>query len=123
MGVAPLVAVVDDDAGVRKALARLLRANGYQVETYGSAEQFLGRPPGALPDCLLLDINLERMSGLDLYERLRELQGQPPVVFITGRDQGIVEEVHRRAPGRSCLLKPFDDSVLLDAIGRAVLAA
>lgn len=124
MGVATFsIAVIDDDPGVRKALARLLRASGYLVETFASAELFLARFPNALPDCLVLDINLDGMNGLELYDRLRQPARQPPVVFITGKDQGIVDEVHRRAPDTRCLFKPFADSVLLDAIGLVVEGA
>jgi FixJ family two-component response regulator len=124
MGLAtPFVAVIEDDEGVRKALARLLRTSGYRVETFASAELFLARSPDALPDCLVLDINLEGMSGLDLYERLRRPERRPPVVFITGKGPGIVDEVQRRAPDTCCLFKPFDDLALLDAIGLVVETA
>jgi FixJ family two-component response regulator len=116
------VAVVEDDAGVRKAIARLLRTSGYRVDTYASAELFLDRRAGSPPDCLVLDINLEGMSGLDLYERLWQPQRQPAVVFLTGQDRAIVDEIRRRAPGTECLFKPCEDTVLLGAIGVAVAA-
>lgn len=110
------VGVIDDDPGVRKALARLLRTTGHRVEVFESAERFLDRPAHTWPDCLILDVNLDGMSGLDLYERLRGVEKPRRVVFITGRDDGVVEELERRAPGSTCLFKPFDEATLLAGI-------
>ena len=112
------VAVVDDDAGVRGALGRLLRVSGYRVQTFASAEEFLesGRP--AELDCLIVDVYLGWMSGSDLHAELTSTVGQaPPTVLVTAHDDATITAMLRRAEDVICLRKPFDDSSLLFAIG------
>jgi FixJ family two-component response regulator len=92
----PLVALIDDDLAVLKAVARLLRASGFEAATYRSAEDFLTAPPAAPPVCLVLDLKLGGMSGLDLLRRLRALQSGLSIIVMTGGDDPRVrEEVYR----------------------------
>lgn len=105
--------VVDDDPSVCKALARLLRIAGMEVETFESAERFLRAPLRREPDCLVLDIRMPAMSGPDLRDRLHAAGRRIPVVFITAH-----ADDEDGAPGGTAkvLRKPFDGQVLLDAI-------
>jgi FixJ family two-component response regulator len=112
------IAVVDDDDEVRASLARLLRARGFAVRAYGSAEEFLVRPREEAPDCLVLDIRLAGMTGIDLRQRLLERGVRTPVVFITALDD--VATVERIRAEAICLLKPVEDTALLDAIAGAI---
>ena len=110
------VIVVDDDASVRRGLERLLRAAGYRAETYGSAEEFLARPPIVGPCCLVLDVRMPGQGGLDLYQTLTARGEYIPAVFITGH--GDIPSVVRamKAGAVDFLAKPFDDDELLDAV-------
>jgi FixJ family two-component response regulator len=112
----PLVVLIDDDAGERKALGRLLRAGGFTPATYASAEEFLAAPPQETPICLLLDIQLEGMSGLDLQEQLHSGGSTIPFIVITGSDD---RRMRDRAEHSGCLAflrKPFEGRLLLDAL-------
>jgi FixJ family two-component response regulator len=113
----PLVlALVDDDQDVRRSVARLLRARGYVVHLFDSAEAYLARDCHA--DCAILDVHLSGISGLELEGRLRETGRGVPVVFITGRDDAAVRAAVR-ASRMPCLTKPFDEAGLLAAIAQA----
>jgi FixJ family two-component response regulator len=109
------VVVVDDDAPVRRALARLLSAVGFRVSTCSSAEDFLVRSRGDDVGCVLLDVHLPRLSGLELTGLLDRLGMTVPVVFITA-DQELAESSEMRRTGRPCLLKPIDDDALVRTI-------
>ena len=112
----PLVVLIDDDAGERKALGRLLRAGGFKPAPYASAEEFLASPPAQTPICLLLDIHLEGMSGLDLQEQLHSEGSTVPFIVITGSDD---RRMRDRAEHSGCLAflrKPFEGRLLLDAL-------
>ena len=116
----PTIFVVDDDAPVRKSLTRLLTAAGYAVEAFASAREFLAsrRPPGA--GCLVLDVNMPGLSGLDLQKALASSPHQLSIVFVTGHGD-IQMGVRAMKDGAvDFLTKPYDDSDLLDAINRAV---
>ena len=102
------IAVVEDDEGVRRALARLLRATGYAVQTYGSAEEFLNTGRAAPVDCLVLDVYLGAMNGFELHAELVEAGCAPPTVFVTAHDEPVGDRI--------CLRKPFEDGTLLDTI-------
>src|SRR6266536_5785864 len=91
------VAVVDDDDSFARALGRLLRAAGFEVRTYPSAEDFLAPTSLPQPDCLVLDIQLAGMSGLELQRRLRELGTLTPVIFVTAHDATEVREEAQQA--------------------------
>jgi FixJ family two-component response regulator len=111
------VAVVDDDAGVRGALGRLLRVSGYRVQTFASAEEFLESGPNAELDCLIVDVYLGGMSGSDLHAELAAAGRAPPTVLVTAHDDAAIAAMVRRSEEVICLRKPFDDSSLLFAIG------
>jgi FixJ family two-component response regulator len=114
------IAVVDDDASVRKSLGRLLRGAGFEVETFESAEAFLARGGGGRPDCLVLDVSLGGMSGLELRAELGRSGIRVPVVFITAHDDAATLRGLRQSPEAPCLRKPFDESLLFEAIGMAM---
>jgi FixJ family two-component response regulator len=116
---APLhVVVVDDDPPVRVALARLLSAVGFRVSTCNSAEDFLIRGRDEDVSCVLLDVHLPRLNGLELTRLLSRLGVSVPIVFITA-DQAMAESIEMRQTGRPCLLKPIDDDTLVRAISAA----
>lgn len=112
------VVVVDDDLAVRKALARLLTSAGLAVTVCGSAEEYLLQGSTFRPSCLLLDVHLPRLSGLDLHQLLIKLDQPVPVVFITA-DHDVARSDEMRQMGRPCLIKPVDEDALLAAIEAA----
>jgi two-component system, LuxR family, response regulator FixJ len=114
------VFVVDDDAAVRKALDRLLRGAGYSTCLCASAEEYLAREPGELPACLLLDIRMAGMSGLDLQRTIRGTPRSLPIVFITGHGNDADREQALTQGAVDVLDKPLDHVVLLAAIERAL---
>lgn len=114
------VVVVEDDDGMRKALDRLLRAAGYQPLLFSSAEAFLGTATAHLAACLVLDIHLPGLSGLELGRRLAASGRVPPVIFITAQDDDSAREEARQLECLAYFRKPFEGAALLDAIRRAV---
>jgi FixJ family two-component response regulator len=114
------VFVVDDDASVREALAGLIRSAGLKVETFASAQEFLARPRADGPCCLILDVRLPGLSGLDLQSRMSELDVQIPIVFITGHGDVPTTVKAMKAGAMEFLTKPFRDGDLLDAIAQAI---
>ncbi|HWS96344.1 MAG TPA: response regulator, partial [Candidatus Methylomirabilis sp.] len=79
-----VIAIVDDDPSVREGLSSLIRSAGWQVETFASAQEFLARPGAEAPSCLVLDLQLPGLSGLDLQKRMAEVGLEIPIVFLTG---------------------------------------
>jgi FixJ family two-component response regulator len=116
----PVIAIVDDEEPVRRALGRLLRASGYAVVGSASGYEFLEYLARNRPDCALLDLHMPGLSALDLLSRLLAMESRVPVVVITGHDAPGVEERVLAAGARRYLLKPLDDSVLLSAIAAAI---
>src|SRR6266436_2665993 len=114
------VFVVDDDASVREALRSLLRSAGFGVETFASAQAFLAHPPSDLPGCLVLDVRLPGLSGLDLQQRMAELNIEMPIVFITGHGDVPTSVRAMKAGAVEFLTKPFGERDLLDAIRQAI---
>ena len=115
------VAVVDDDASFACALGRLFRASGLDIRTYPSAEAFLAATTLPQPDCLVLDIHLGGMSGLDLQRRLRKLGAlAPPIVFVTAHDASGVRAEAERDGCSAYFLKPVPGKLLIEAIIKAV---
>src|SRR5437867_8891982 len=114
------VFVVDDDASVREALNGLLRSAGFAVETFASAQAFLARPPSDLPGCLVLDVGLPDLSGLDLQQRMAEMNREIPIVFITGHGDVPTSVRAMKAGAVEFLTKPFGERDLLDAIRQAI---
>jgi FixJ family two-component response regulator len=113
------VFIVDDDLSVRKALKRLLRAAGWTVATFASAEEFLDFPAAPAPGCLVVDVHLPGLNGLELQARLRAEGRSIPTVFITAYEDEQVREKALQSGAKAFLQKPFDDAVLLDAVERA----
>jgi FixJ family two-component response regulator len=111
-----LIAVVDDDVGVRTALRQLLRSAGFDAIAFESAEAFLASAKQLQVRCLIADINLPGMSGVELLQTLAENGGPPLVVLITGRDDAHTLELIGRAGNVPLLRKPFSDDALFDAI-------
>ena len=116
----PLIAVVDDDRSVLKSLARMLRLAGYAVETFCSAGEFLAALPASPPQCLVLDVHMPEMSGLELQERLAAQDTCVPVIFMTAHDTPQTRERARHAGSFGLLMKPFANEALLQAIQEAI---
>jgi len=114
------VFVVDDDASVRAAVAGLIRSAGLKVQAYASAQEFLARKPPDVPSCLVLDVRLPGLSGLDLQSRMAELDLEIPIVFITGHGDVPTSVRAMKAGALEFLTKPFRDEELLDAIANAI---
>ena len=113
------VAVVDDDPSVRRGMERLLRSAGFSAITFESAEQFLAICRPEELSCLILDVHLGGMSGLELQATLRKAGWTTPVILITGHDDAWTSNAVRMS-GTLYLRKPFDDQVLLAVITRAM---
>lgn len=110
--------IIDDDPSVRQALARLLRSQGYSVETFSSAAGISRGRDLANVSCLLLDIYLPEESGVDIHDRVRKTGFSSPVIFITAKTTGhLAQRAKKRAP---LLSKPFDSATVLNAINQAV---
>jgi FixJ family two-component response regulator len=115
-----IVFVVDDDAAVREALGGLIRSAGLKVETFASAQEFLARAPADVSSCLVLDVRLPGLSGLDLQSRMAEINREIPIVFITGHGDIPTSVRAMKAGAVEFLTKPFGDRELLDAIAQAI---
>jgi RNA polymerase sigma factor (sigma-70 family) len=117
---APIVYVVDDDPSVRRAIKRLIESEGYQVELFGSAQEFLQARRSDVPSCLVLDIRLPGTSGLTLQRQLDEADIHIPIIFITGHGDIPMTVRAIKAGAVEFLPKPFRDQDLLDAIHLAL---
>ena len=116
----PLVFVVDDDVSVRESLELLIEAAGWQPETFASAQEFLARPRVMVPSCLVLDVSLPDLNGLDLQKRIAADRPDMPIIFITGYEDIAVTVQAMKAGAVEFLTKPFGDDVLVDAIRDAL---
>jgi len=110
------VFVVDDNASVRESLTRLIGASGWRSETFGSALEFLARPRASVPSCLVLDVALPDLSGLDLQQRVAVERSDMPVIFIARYGDISTTVRAMKAGALEFLTKPFPEDVLLDAI-------
>lgn len=115
-----LVAVVDDEELVRRALARVLRAAGVAVRTFASGQEFLALWRSDPPDCVVLDLNMPGLNGLDVQRCLRQLEESLPVVIITAQDDPALRAQCLELGALAYLCKPLDRDTLLDAIHRCV---
>ena len=115
-----VVFVVDDDVSVREALGSLIRSAGLKVETFASAREFLTYRRTEMPSCLVLDIGLPDLSGLDLQKQMTEINIEIPIIFITGRGDIPMSVRAMKAGAVEFLTKPFDDADLLGAILQAI---
>jgi FixJ family two-component response regulator len=116
----PVVFVVDDDPSVRKSLTRLLAAAGYTVEAFASAREFLARQPHAGPCCLVLDVRMPGLTGLDVQETLAASGWRLSIVFVTGHGDISMSVTAMKRGAVDFLTKPFDEKDLLTAVERAV---
>ena len=116
----PIVFVVDDDVSVRESLELLIRHAGWQPETFESAREFLVRPRALVPSCLVLDIALPGLNGLQLQEHIAADRADMPIIFITGAGDVPTTVQAMKGGAVEFLTKPFSDAVLLDAIQKAI---
>jgi FixJ family two-component response regulator len=118
--VAPIVFVVDDDVSVRESLELLIRCEGWQPTTFASAQEFLDYPRVLVPNCLVLDVSLPGLNGLDLQRRVAGDRTGMPIIFITGYGDVPMTVQAMKAGAVEFLTKPFNDDVLLTAIRAAL---
>jgi len=116
----PIVFVVDDDISVRESLELLIRCGGWQPETFASAQEFLSRPRILAPSCLVLDVGLPDLNGLELQKRVAPDRIDMPIIFITGYGDVPMTVQAMKAGAVEFLTKPFSDEVLLNAIRHAI---
>jgi FixJ family two-component response regulator len=116
----PIVFVVDDDVSVRESLELLIRHEGWQPEIFASADEFLSRPRRLVPSCLILDLSLPGLSGLDLQKRIASERTDMPIIFITGHGDVPSTVQAMKAGAVEFLTKPFTDDALLGAVRQAL---
>ena len=116
----PIVFVVDDDISVRESLESLIRCAGWQPETFACAEEFIAHPRPFVPSCLVLDVSLPDLNGLDLQKRVAADRSDMPIIFITGYGDVPMTVQAMKAGAVEFLTKPFGDDVLLSAIRNAI---
>jgi len=116
----PIVFIVDDDVSVRESLESLIRCAGWETETFASAQAFLSRPRVLAPSCLVLDVGLPDISGLDLQKRVAADRIDMPIIFITGYGDVPMTVQAMKAGAVEFLTKPFGDDALLSAIRSAL---
>src|SRR5262249_61239606 len=117
----PVIDVVADDESFRNAVTRLLRAAGYQVALYESGDRLLANPPGNSPGCILLDMRMSGLSGLDLQDRLSKLDSILPIVFLTGYGSIPMSVQAIKSGAEDFLSKPVSKATLLEAVERALM--
>jgi FixJ family two-component response regulator len=115
-----IVFVVDDDISVRESLELLIHAAGWHPELFAAAQAFLDYPPVSVPHCLVLDISLPGLNGLELQKRVLTVRPELPIIFITGHGDVPKTVQAMKAGAVEFLTKPFPDAVLLDAIRHAL---
>jgi FixJ family two-component response regulator len=116
----PIVFVVDDDISVRESLELLIRTEGWQPETFASAQDFLDRPRISAPSCLVLDVSLPGLNGLELQKRVAVERSDMPIIFITGHGDVPMTVQAMKAGAVEFLTKPFGDTALLSAIRQSL---
>ncbi len=116
----PIVFVVDDDASVREALSSLIESTGMRVQTFASAQDFLQHKRPETPACLVLDVRLPGLSGLELQQKLSPARMRIPIIFITGHGDIPMSVRAMKSGAVEFLPKPFDDEQLLEAIQQAI---
>jgi FixJ family two-component response regulator len=118
--VTPIVFVVDDDVSVRESLELLIRCEGWRPTTFASAQEFLDYPRALIPNCLVLDVSLPGLNGLDLQRLVASERTDMPIIFITGHGDVPMTVQAMKAGAVEFLTKPFNDDVLLTAIRAAL---
>jgi FixJ family two-component response regulator len=116
------VAIVDDDASVRKALSLLLNASSFEVDTYGSAVEFLQSLRTGIPECLIVDLQMAEMTGLELQHQLVRGGLNIPTIVITAHDEFGAQERCQSAGAKAYLLKPIQEDTLIAAIKAATVS-
>jgi RNA polymerase sigma factor (sigma-70 family) len=116
----PIVFVVDDDISVRESLEALIRCEGWKPETFASAQEFLTRPRVVTPSCLILDVDLPDLNGLDLQKCIASDRKDMPIIFITGHGDVPMTVRAMKAGAVEFLTKPFNDEALLSAIRHSI---
>jgi FixJ family two-component response regulator len=116
----PIVFVVDDDVSIRESLELLIQAAGWQAELFASAQEFLDHPPVSVPHCLVLDMSLPGLSGLELQKHVMAVRPELPIIFITGHGDVPKTVQAMKAGAVEFLTKPFPDAELLEAIEQAL---
>jgi FixJ family two-component response regulator len=119
-GDVPVVYVVDDDVSVRESLEALITVGGWRTETFASAREFLARPAVAAASCLVLDVGLPDLNGLELQQRIAGERADMPIIFITGAGTVPMTVKAMKAGAVEFLTKPFGDETLLNAIEQAI---
>ena len=117
--ITPIVFIVDDDVSVRESLELLIQNEGWRAETFASAQEFLDHPRAALPSCLILDLSLPGLNGLELQQRIAAERTDMPIIFITGHGDIPMTVRAMKAGAIEFLTKPFNDEALLNAIRQA----
>jgi FixJ family two-component response regulator len=120
MATAPMISIVDDDDSVRESVKSLLRSVGYRAEVFASAEEFLDSNHIATADCLILDVRMPGISGLDLQRRLVSCHWRVPIVFITAHDDDEARVRALQDGAVQFLFKPFSEEALLTAVQSAL---
>jgi FixJ family two-component response regulator len=118
--VTPIVFIVDDDVSVRESLELLIPNEGWQAETFASAQEFLDHPRADLPSCLILDVSLPGLNGLELQPRVAAERTDMPIIFIAGHGDIPMTVRAMKAGAIEFLTKPFGDEALLNAIRQAL---
>ncbi|MBW8724983.1 MAG: response regulator transcription factor [Inquilinus limosus] len=116
----PLVLIVDDDEGIREALTDLLRSVGIEAKSFGSTRELLDATPSDRPGCLILDVRLPGLSGLDLQAQLARSGNTRPIIFMTGHGDIPMSVRAMKAGALDFLTKPFRDQDMLDAVATAI---
>ena len=116
----PFVFVIDDDSSIRQSLSNLIRSAGLNVVTFGSAQEFLTRERPNSPGCLVLDVQLPGLSGLDLQQELAKNNAEIPIIFITGHGDIPMTVRAMKAGAIEFLTKPFRDEDLFNAVEQAI---
>jgi FixJ family two-component response regulator len=119
-GAIPRIVVVEDDASMSRSIERILRAGGFAAATFVTAEAALDAEAAAAADCLVLDIHLPGISGVEFYQRLSRSGAEAPAIFITADDAPAVREMAEGAGASAYLPKPFSGRALLEAVNRAL---
>jgi FixJ family two-component response regulator len=117
----PAVVVVDDDVSVRESLELLIQNEGWEPVLFESAQEFLTGLPTIVPSCLILDVNLPDLSGLDIQQRISDDKSSPPIIFITGCGDIPTSVRAMKAGAAEFLTKPIDDQIVIQAIREAIL--
>ena len=122
MAIPESISIVDDDESVRQGLRRLLTSLGFAVSTFASAEEYLSSDLPERADCLILDILMSGMSGIELQRQLVADRSEVPVIFITAHEEETERVQALKGDARTVLIKPFSEEALLNAISKAVTA-